>query len=448
MNRVVVIGGGLAGLSAALRLADAGREVTLLEAKPKLGGLTHSFRHGDLDVDNGQHVFMRCCTSYRTLLERLGVTQHTMLQPRLDVPVVRARDGRRARLRRDPLPAPLHLGRSLGRYSVVSPADRARVIRAALAMRGVDRDDPRTDDRSLGDWLAAHGQTRATTEALWDLVGVATMNAHADDASLAIAATVFQVGLLTDAGAADIGWSLVPLQKLHADAAERALLDAGAAVRTRARATGLTRRDTGWTVHLPDGDVDAEAVVVATDPRPAEALLPGDAVPLEAGWAGRLDSAPIVNLHVVYDRVVLDEAFLAGVGTPVQWVFDRTRQAGLDRGQYVAVSLSAADDYIDVPVAQLQAAFLPELHRLLPASSDARVLDFFVTRERHATFRPAPGVTRSRPPTVTAYADLVLAGAHCATGWPATMESAVRSGDAAAAALLDQRTCLVVGAAA
>src|SRR3954470_6580766 len=121
MTQAVVVGGGLAGISAALRLADAGCHVTLLEARPRLGGLTHSFRRGGLDVDNGQHVFLRCCSAYRALLERLGTTRLTMLQPRLDAAVVRATDGRTARLRRDDLPAPLHLARSLATYPLLAP---------------------------------------------------------------------------------------------------------------------------------------------------------------------------------------------------------------------------------------------------------------------------------------------------------------------------------------
>ena len=433
---VAVVGGGLAGITAALQLADAGCRVTLLEAKPRLGGLTHSFRHGDLDVDNGQHVFMRCCTSYLALLQRLGMSEHVTVQPRLDVPVVRAGDLRTARLRRDRMPAPLHLARSLRGYSVLSPADRARAVRGALAMRSVDRDDPRTDDRSLGDWLRTHGQTDAVVEALWELVGVATMNARADASSLAIAATVFQIGLLTESGAADIGWSLVPLQQLHGDAATRALINAGADVRTHARVSSLTATADGWTVDASGERIDADAVVVAADPPQMERLLPDDALRLTRGWSEQLGASPIVNLHVVVDRPVLHEPFLAGVGTPVQWVFDRTRQSGLRSGQYLAVSLSAADDYIDVPVAQLKEVFVPELGRLLPAMRGAELHDFFVTRERAATFRPAPGVTRFRPQTSTSYAGLALAGAHCATGWPATMEGAVRSGEAAAASTL------------
>src|SRR3954447_21729495 len=172
MTQAVVVGGGLAGISAALRLGDAGTRAPLPEAKPKLGGLTHSFRRGDLDVDNGQHVFMRCCTSYRALLDRLGVTGLTTLQPRLDVAVVRGNDGMRARLRRDALPAPLHLARSLSAYAVLPVADRARAVRGALAMPRVARDAPRTDDRWFGDGLADQGQTPATTDALWDLVGI------------------------------------------------------------------------------------------------------------------------------------------------------------------------------------------------------------------------------------------------------------------------------------
>jgi phytoene dehydrogenase-like protein len=138
-SSVVVIGGGLAGITAAVRLADAGRRVTLLEAKPRLGGLTASFQRDGLAVDTGQHVFMRCCTAYRALLDRLGVTGLTTLQPRLDIAVVRAADGRRGRIRRDALPAtaglPLHLGRSLASYSLLSPKARVAASRAALALR-------------------------------------------------------------------------------------------------------------------------------------------------------------------------------------------------------------------------------------------------------------------------------------------------------------------------
>jgi squalene-associated FAD-dependent desaturase len=435
-TRVVVVGGGLAGITAALRLADAGCHVTLLESKPKLGGLTHSFRRGSLDIDNGQHVFMRCCTAYRALLDRLGMVGATTLQRRLDVAVVRATDGRRARLRRDNLPPPLHLARSLATYSVLSAADRGRVIRGALAMRRVDRDAPPTDDVAFGAWLRAHGQNDAAIAALWDLVGVATINLRAADASLAVAATVFQVGLLTDADAADIGWSLVPLQRLHGDAATSALAHTGAAVHTRTKVESVDATASGWVVRTTSDDIDADAVVVAADPAHAGRLLPDDALDLPSDWAERLGMSPIVNVHMVWDRRVMSSPFVAATGGPVQWVFDRTAQSGLDAGQYLAVSLSAADDVISQSVADLRATFVPAVQQLLPAARQARLLDFFVTREPAATFRAAPGSARLRPGVTTRRRGLYVAGAHTATGWPATMESAVRSGDAAAAAVL------------
>ncbi|MBV9368804.1 MAG: FAD-dependent oxidoreductase [Frankiales bacterium] len=436
---ITVVGGGLAGITAAIRLADAGCRVTLLESRPRLGGLTHSFRRGDLDVDNGQHVFLRCCTSYRALLERLGTAHLTELQSRLDVPVVSGR--KTARLKRNSLPAPLHLGRSLASYGVLAPADRLRAVRGAMALRGVDRDDPRTDDVAFGEWLTRHGQNGATVEALWDLVGVATMNVRADEASLAVAATVFQLGLLTDSSAGDIGWSAVPLQRLHGDAAARVLTAAGADVRLRTRVRALDRDGAAWIVRTDDDALTADAVVVATDPAQAESLLPIDALAQPAGWAAGLGTAPIVNVNVLVDRPVLSEPFVAVVGSDVQWIFDRTRQSGLGatrpgRAQLLAISLSAADDVIDLPVAELRVRLMPALEAVLPALRDATVLDFFVTREPQATFRPRPGTAVLRPANRTALPGLVVAGAYTATGWPATMESAVRSGDAAAAVLL------------
>ncbi|MGQ0717580.1 MAG: hydroxysqualene dehydroxylase HpnE [Pseudonocardiales bacterium] len=438
IRRVAVIGGGLAGITAALHCADAGCQVTVFETRPQLGGLTHSFRRGDLRVDNGQHVFLRCCTSYRSLLQRLGVADHVMLQPRLAIPVRSPGADRPVWLRRSALPAPLHLARSLLRYRPLSAAERVRFAVAAAALRRVDPTDPETDEQNFGTWLRRHGQSDQAIAALWELVGVATLNSRADGASLSLAATVFQEGLLTDAAAADIGWSLVPLRELHGDPALACLRVAGAEVRTGVTVRGIEPRGGGWQV-ITDGDrATVDRVVLAVPSAAAQRLLPAGSVALPPGWSQRLGSVPIVNVHVVLDRPVLEEPFFAGVNTPVQWVFDRTSQSGLAAGQYLALSLSAADDMINSPTATLRAQLLPELAALLPALRDAEVRDFFVTKERHATFRPAPGTAVLRPPAVTAARGLFLAGAWTATGWPATMEGAVRSGAAAATTLLGQ----------
>ncbi|ULR54798.1 hydroxysqualene dehydroxylase HpnE [Streptomyces deccanensis] len=438
-STAVVVGGGLAGITAALSLADAGVQVTLLEGRPRLGGLAFSFQRGDLTVDNGQHVYLRCCTAYRWFLDRVDATALAPLQDRLDVPVLDAdgRPGRRlGRLRRDALPVPLHLGRSLATYTHLSLAERAKVGRAALALKALDLDDPALDERDFGGWLAAHGQSARAVEALWDLVGVATLNAVAGDASLALAAMVFKTGLLSEPGAADIGWARVPLGELHDRQARKALDSAGVRTVLRARATSVSRTENGgWRVEVPGETLDVDAVVLAVPQRETHDLLPEQALD-EPGRLLEIGTAPILNVHVVYDRKVLGKPFFAALGTPVQWVFDRTEASGLRDGQYLALSQSAARSEIDAPVNVLRERYLPELERLLPGARGAEVKDFFVTRERTATFAPTPGVGRLRPGARTKAPGLYLAGAWTATGWPATMESAVRSGIGAADAAL------------
>ncbi|MEZ0095657.1 hydroxysqualene dehydroxylase HpnE [Streptacidiphilus sp. EB129] len=442
----VVVGGGLAGITAALRLADAGAAVTLVEARPRLGGLAFSFRRGELWVDNGQHVFLRCCTAYRGLLQRLGVTDQVEIQRRLDVPVRDVVSGRTGALRRAGLPVPLHLAMSLATYPHLSTGERLATGRAALALRGLDLDDPALDQQSFGDWLRAHGQSERAVNALWDLVGVATLNATADESSLALAAMVFKTGLLSDPGASDIGFAKVPLGVLHDDAARAALERAGVRVLLRSRVTGVAATAAG----LPgqhdvqvegerlDGGTElieaADALVLAVPQDAAYELLPPGSIE-EPQRLLELDYAPILNIHVVYDRQVLDRPFLAALGSPVQWVFDRTGHSGMrGPGQYLALSQSAAQAEIDLPVAELRRRYLPELERLLPPAREAQVTEFFVTRERTATFAPAPGSARLRPGAVTLTPGVYLAGAWTATGWPATMEGAVRSGNAAARA--------------
>ncbi|MEU6098556.1 hydroxysqualene dehydroxylase HpnE [Streptomyces sp. NPDC047079] len=435
----VVVGGGLAGITAALALADAGVRVTLLEGRPRLGGLAFSFHRGDLTVDNGQHVYLRCCIAYRWFLDRIDAAALAPLQDRLDVPVLDANGppGRRlGRLRRDALPVPLHLGRSLATYPHLSLAERARVGRAALALRALDLADPALDTQDFGSWLAAHGQSARAIEALWDLVGVATLNAVAEDASLGLAAMVFKTGLLSDPGAADIGWARVPLGELHDRLARKALDSAGVRTEVRTRVTSISPNENGgWSVQVPGEHIETDAVVLAVPQRDAHDLLPATALD-EPGRLLEIGTAPILNVHVVYDRKVLGCPFFAALGSPVQWVFDRTEASGLREGQYLALSQSAAQDEIDEPVSVLRARYLPELERLLPAARGAEVKDFFVTRERTATFAPRPGVGRLRPGARTKAPGLFLAGAWTATGWPATMESAVRSGVSAAGAAL------------
>jgi len=469
---VAVVGGGLAGISAAIALCEMGWSVTLLEARPRLGGATCSFRRGDLTIDNGQHVFLRCCTAYRGLLARLGMSGAVSMQDRFDVTVLSPSGA--ARLRRSALPRPLHLAAALAGYRFLSPAERLRAVTAALAMARLDPAQPELDGVRLGDWMAAHRQDQRTRRALWDLFTVSTLNVAGDDANLALAATVVKTALLSASDAADIGIPAVPLGELHGRAAASLLSREGASVLVNAKVVRVELAAGGFRIRLAgpgraadarglvagpgaqaagERAVDADAVVLAVPPAAAAALAPPAAhgqqdgkepVPGPPQWR-QLGTSPIVNVHVIYDRRVTRLPFAATVDSPVQWAFDRTGPSGLQAGQYLALSLSAANRYVDVPAARLGEQFLPELARLFPAARKAGVADFFVTRERRATLSQVPGCQSMRPSAATALPGLVLAGAWTATGWPDTMEGAVRSGLNAARAL---RACAAVPVAA
>jgi squalene-associated FAD-dependent desaturase len=424
---IAIVGGGLAGITAALALGEAGYATTVYEARPWLGGATHSFRRGGLMVDNGQHVFLRCCTAYQGLLERLGVAGQVKLQDRFDVRVVTPA-GRHGRLRRAMLPGPFHLLPALATYSLLKPADRVRAMRGSLALNRLDPADPTLDETDFGSWLAAHGQRPAARRALWELFAVAALNTGVEDAALGAAAMVFKTALLGRADAADIGVPAVPLSTLHGAAARTAITARGGNVCLSAKVKAI---EPGPAIIVDGTRIEASAVIVATPHQQAAALVPPAAAPGRGSWQD-LGTSPIVNVHVVYDRPVTDLPFAAALDSPVQWVFDRTRAAGLRDGQYLAVSVSAAQRWIDAPTAEVRATFAPALESLFPAGRRARITDFFVTRERRATFRQGPGSGALRPAATTRWPGLFLAGAWTDTGWPDTMEGAVRSGLTAA----------------
>ena len=434
-RRVAVIGGGLAGIAAALDCAQAGAQVTLLEVRRRLGGAAYSFEREGLEMDNGQHVFLRGCPAYRGLLERLGSSHLLSIQDRLEIPVL-SPGAERAVLRRGVLPAPLHLAGALARYPHLSLRRRASAARAALALMRLDLDEESLDRMTFGAWLESHHQGPEALSALWDLIALPALNLPASQASLAMSAFVFKNGLLSGADAGDIGFHSATLSQTIGEPAALALEEAGVEVRLGWRAERLERTGAGFEVQGPEDGLSAEAVVVAVPHMRAGPLVE----PLIGGSARRfegLGSSPIVNLHVLYDRRVCEERFAAGVGTPVQYLFDRTAAAGAPAGcQYLAVSLSGAEREMGMSVDALREYYLPALAELLPRAREATVEHFLVTREHAATFRAAPGVAALRPRSETPVPGLVLAGAWTDTGWPATLEGAVLSGHTAAARAL------------
>jgi hydroxysqualene dehydroxylase len=433
-RRVIVLGGGLAGVTAALDCAEAGAAVTLLEVRPRLGGAAYSYERDGLWLDNGQHVFLRCCEAYRALLERLGSERRVRVQRRFEIPVLSA-DGGCAVLRRNALPAPLHMAGALARYSHLTLAQRARTVRAALALARVDVPAAlareRGGDATLGEWLAAHGQDPHTVAALWDLVVLPSLNTPAAKGSFALGAFVLRRGMLERNDAGDIGFHERPLGETIGGPAERLLAKAGVDVRLGVRAECVRREGGGLRVAAGGGELDAEAVISAVPHKRAAVLLGGLLGEESRRWEG-LGESPIVNVHVVYDRRVCDLPFAAGVGTPVQYVFDRTAAAGLGEGQYLAVSLSGAEAEMESSPERLRKRYLGALARMFPRAREAVVRGVHVSREHAATFSAVPGTQALRPPARTRVRGLVLAGAWTDTGWPSTLEGAVLSGHAAA----------------
>ena len=469
--RVTVLGAGLAGIAAALESADRGASVTLLERTNRLGGLTWSFQRNGLSMDNGQHVFLGCCTEYRRFLNRVGSDRDVVGPMPLDVPVVSevphaGRGGSGSltvsRLTRRDLPVPFHLASSLLGYDHISIPARLSLGRGLAAIAALRADDAHLDEINFGDWLRSHGQSSEAIEAVWDLITVPTVNLPCAETSLAVAAKVFKTGLLSGRSSCDIGWSNVPLGLLHGERSQKALDEAGVRTQFATRVQHIARHEDGWSIATDRGSFDADAVVVCVPNDQAATLVPESVAPQRRRWS-ELGFSAVIDVHLVFDRTVMQWPVMAALHSPVQWVFDRSVASGLrsednasaarysaatvtsnrpargpdaDVAQYLAVSLSAADSLLGDKPERIVEAISAALRRLLPDAREAILLDSVVTKERRATFRAAPGSRAKRARTVTDDPSLTIAGAWTDTGWPATMEGAVRSGVAAARALL------------
>ena len=437
-DSIVVMGGGLAGIAAACRLADNGHPVTLVEKLPFLGGRASSFQDpaSGVQVDNGQHVFLRRCTAFIDLLDKLGTLHLTRTQPRFRIKVVGSQ-GRIATLSAWPLPTPLHLLPSFLCYSHLSMEEKLRAIYAMFHVRFTDHRRPELEQQSLHEWLKKKRQSQRAIENLWDLIILAALNDKAENVSAAMGLTVFKEALLQGRHGADIGYVTTSLSEALGDTAQKYLQSRGGQLRLGRGISDLViQHGRMLGLRLGDGEtLQARWYVGALPYHVLTALLPEE-VDREPFFArlGNLASSPIINLHIWYDRPVMDDEFVAFVGSPLQWVFNKTRMRDGDesRGQYLAISLSSADEYIHKSDKELKEMFLPELARSFPQAREANLVRFLVTREERATFRPLPGTASLRPSTVTPITSLLLAGDWTDTGWPSTMEGAVLSGNKAA----------------
>ncbi len=438
---VIVVGAGLAGLAAAVELAGEGLPVTVLEARPHAGGATYSAADGrlDLPVDNGQHVVLRCCSYYLDFLRRIGARDAVWMQRSLDVPVL-DEVGREARLRAAPLPAPLHLVPSLLAYRHCSRPARLRILRAAAAIQRLGETERlQADAVTFAQWLHDRGQQDEEVARFWELILLPTCNAYAGEVSAALALNVLRMGFFEDRRAADIGAPVLGLSEAHVDPAVAWLRARRAQVRLRARVATVEPGEGGALVRLADGETLVGLAVLAVPHDRLAGLLP-------PAWAQErwlapalgLPTAPIVNVTLRFDRPVTETDFLACLDPETQWVFNtgRLRDDPVLDGRVLTVSLSAARDALELPERALVERTVAALRRVLLSAREARLVTWRVRKEPHATFVGRPGCEHARPGPVTPAPGVYLAGAWTATGWPATMESAVRSGVAAARQLL------------
>lgn len=424
--RIVVCGGGLAGIAAACEAVGLGAQVTLVERRPFLGGRAFSFTDDNgRELDNGQHVFLGCCPAYVRLMRLLGTDGALFRQPLLRIPVL-ARDGTSALLAATPgLPSPLHLTKSLAAYSHLSLRERAAAAKTMGLLGALGpRRRAQLDGVAFSDWLADHGQSQDAIERFWDLVVLPTCNDRSNRVSAALAAFVFSEGMLSSRTASAVGWSRVPLTRLVEPSVERFLAAHGSRV---IRGQAVTEAGPGG-VLLGDGsELEADGVILALTAERTRQVASA-ALAEEPG----LGHSPIVNVHFFHDRQVLDDPFVAVIDSPLQWVFDRRQMSDTPGDPHVVVSISGAHQEMGVPRSDLAEAMADELARVIPAARDAKLRGWAVVKEARATFSASPGQAARRPGPRTPLERVALAGAWTATGWPATMEGAIRSGIRAA----------------
>ena len=441
---VVVLGGGISGISAALRLLEAGFPVTLVEARNFLGGRAFSYSGGPdgEQVDNGQHVIVGCCQTFRDFVQRLGVQDRWYLQPRLHLPVLDRSSKTGALKTAFWMRSPFHLLPSFLTYPHLGLADKLKVLMVLIKAKVTDRSRPELEEITFLDWLQRQGgESPRSVQNFWDLLVKPTLNDGVHEVSAAMGLMIVQDGMLGGYHDANLGYPRSGLSRAIGKPAYERLTALDCQVRSGSPVKTLEGDPQGISqVQLASGErLSGVVFLSALPPDALLSVLPPSlaTAPFFEKLAG-IETSPIVNVHLWYDRPVMEEPFCALVDSPLQWVFNQTRNHDTDpapTAHHVCISVSAAWEYINQPREELAETFAREMAEVFPAARDAEILQSQVVKQRDATFRCLPGVNRLRPGPVTPVPNLFLAGEWTATGWPSTMEGAVRSGYAAARAI-------------
>lgn len=449
---VAVVGGGLAGLAAGCALSDAGFRVTLFERRPFLGGRASSYQHpatGEI-VDNCQHVLLGCCTNLIQFYEHTGVAEKirwydrlTFLEPGGTASVIGASF----------LPAPFHTAPSFLAAHCLSLADKVAITRAMLALIA---STPAEAGESFLDWLRRHRETQRAIERFWKTVLVSTLNEDLDRVSVTYAAQVFRESFLKSAKAGRMGVPRVPLTELY-NAAGDFIRARGGEVQFRAAVDFFRPEASQVTLGIHAQERRFDFVVFAVPFDVLARILPDapESQPLRESLE-QFETSPITGIHLWFDRQIsnLDHAVL--LDRTMQWMFHKSRLLGQEsrdvsgrdpaastaatsaqegRGSYVELVVSSSKALVEESRSAIIDLALKETREFFPEAAAARLVKATVIKEIHATYSPRPGVDRYRPGNATVWPRVFLAGDWTRTGWPATMEGAVRSGYLAAQAL-------------
>jgi squalene-associated FAD-dependent desaturase len=442
---VAVAGGGLAGLAAACALSNAGFRVSLFEKRPFLGGRASSWEHpgtGEV-VDNCQHVLFRVCTNLMEFYDRIGVADQirwydemTFIEP----------GGRMSVMKSSPLPAPLHTAPSFLRFSFLSAADKFSIARALVPLTLTAQPDT---GQSFQHWLDQHGQTKTAIERFWRPILVSALSEELDLISISAAAQVIRESMKSPA-ARHMGVPTVPLTDLYNRAGDY-IRARGGTLHFRTSVAYLTPSESRVTVRTIDRASERPGQVADNfdyfiSALPFDALdrilvdTP-DSAPLREKIS-HFENSPITGIHLWFDRQISDLDHAVLLDRTIQWMFHKSRlqpirsQTGDGAtGSYIELVVSSSKTLIDKSRSEIVDLALSEVREFFPAAREATLVKSTVIKEVNATYSPRPGIDAHRPSSATAWPRVFLAGDWTATGWPATMEGAVRSGYLAAEAL-------------